>query len=468
MTTTQRPMPGFEETKLASGRTTLAAWADDPADKLMPLPKPPLFTPYADTVDFNDIMPGKYDPASFYSALRGNDVVELPADQATADLLGYDPLKVFYGDLGNDHITGGALNDLISGDQGHDTLLGAGGDDGLTGGSGNDLLFGGDGKDVVIAGIGLDYIEGGAGNDLIVAQDADQGFLAPGTFANAPVQGGKIYRDYILAGDGDDTIFATNSDGVNAGAGNDKITLNVDSNGGWAVGGDGSDTITGSTGDDWIATGFDLLWWPMNLWNEANEALHGGFTDVVKSGDGNDTVSTMLYCNAKVDTGKGHDDVFVLGLLDVVSTGDGSDELNLYGGATHANLGAGDDYLLLTRAAYDNPNHSKITLGAGEDHIHVNSDEWLTNGDKQPMDASPLILDFTLDEDTIDHIWVTNLDDATQSLDADNIHCVDIQGGSALVYDDPVDNTRDFVFARFSGVTAQELQTHIDLNTALL
>jgi Ca2+-binding RTX toxin-like protein len=470
MTTTQRHKPGIAEpeTKLPAGQTALAAWANDPTDKVAPLPKPPLFTPYNDVVDFNDLSPGQYDPASYYSALRGSDLVHLPADQATANLLGYDALKIFYGDLGNDYIVGGALNDLISGDQGNDTLFGAGGDDGLAGGSGNDLLFGGEGNDVVIAGIGLDYIEGGAGDDLIVAQDADQGFMAPGTFANAPVQGGKIYRDYILAGDGDDTIFATNSDGVDAGAGNDKITLNVDSGPGWAYGGDGSDTITGSTGDDVIATGFGLLWWTMNLWNEGNEALHGGFTDVVKSGDGNDIVLTMLYCNTKIDTGNGHDEVFVHGLLDVVSTGEGSDELYLNGGATHANLGAGDDYLSLTRAAYDNPNHSKITLGAGEDHIHVNSDEWFTNGDKQPMDASPLILDFTLGEDTIDHIWATNLDDATQSLDADNIHCVDIQGGSALVYDDPIDNTRDFVFARFNGVTAQDLQNHIDLNTAIL
>jgi hypothetical protein len=79
-----------------------------------------------------------------------------------------------------------------------------------------------------------------------------------------------------------------------------------------------------------------------------------------------------------------------------------------------------------------------------------------------------VILDFTLGEDVIDHIWVTNLDDASQSLNADYIKCISISGGSALIYDDPFDNSRDFVFAKFDGLSAQALQTHIDLNTQFL
>ena len=469
MAKTIRRKFGIDEAEraLSSAQIVLAAQADGPGDKFTPLPKPPLFTQFNDVVDFNDLAPGKYAPASFYQALKGNDIVDLPADQATAIALGYDPLKIFDGDSGNDSITGGALNDLIMGDVGNDTLLGALGDDGLTGGSGNDQLIAGAGNDILIAGAGIDYVVGGDGNDLILAKDADDKL---GDFAPAPIFWGKIFDDVIFAGAGDDIVFATNSDGVDGGAGNDTITLNVDvaADAGGAVGWDGNDTITGSAGDDWIDTGADWLFWSIDDWIPANKAAHGGFTDIANSGDGDDTVMTMMYCNATVDTGRGNDQVFVHGLMDIVSTGLGADELHLNGGATKADLGAGDDIAILTRSTYDNLNHSEITLGAGKDQIHINTDEWFTNGDKQGMGDAPVILDFKLGEDIIDHIWVTTLDDATQSLDADYIKCVSISGGAALIYDDPLDNSRDFVFAKFDGLSAQALQNHIDLNTQFL
>jgi len=145
--------------------------------------------------------------------------------------------------------------------------------------------------------------------------------------------------------------------------------------------------------------------------------------------------------------------------------GDGFDELYLFGGACKADLGAGIDYLIMGRAAYDNPNVSEITLGAGADRIQFTTNEWLTNGDQQPQSKAPWVLDFNVDEDIIERIDVTNLDDPTQSLDAANVKVIDIKGGCALIYDDPVDNSIDFCFSRFSGVDAQALQANIDQNT---
>jgi Ca2+-binding RTX toxin-like protein len=450
--------------------SVFAAQADDGGSKYWPQPKPPLFTPYADYVDFNNVTVGQYAPASFYSALGGADIVHLPVDQAAADALGYDATKIFNGENGNDYIGGGALNDLILGDAGNDILYGKAGDDGLAGGLGNDRLYGDVGKDIILLGTGIDYVEGGAGKDIIVAKDIDESLLSPGAYANVSAQVGKIYRDTIRAGDGGDIIFASNSDAVDGGAGNDVISLISDDakDFGITVGGNGSDTITGSAGDEWIATGEELLWASLGNWNAASKAAYGGAADVVTSGGGDDTVITMLYCDATVDTGKGKDDVFVRGLLDIVATGDGSDRLYLHGGATKADLGADNDYLILSRAAYDNPNHSEITLGAGNDRIHVRTDEWFTNGDKQLMGGAPVVLDFDLAADVIDHIWVTNLDDASQSMNADYFKCIDLFDGSALLYDDPFNNSKDFVVARFNGINAQELQAHIDLNTAFL
>ena len=164
-----------------------------------------------------------------------------------------------------------------------------------------------------------------APSDIIIAKDIDKSLLSPGAYANVSPQVGKIYRDTIRADGGDDFIFASNSDAVDGGAGNDVISLISDDakHFGNTVGGNGNDTITGSAGDEWISTGEDFLWLSLGNWNAASKAAYGGATDVVSSGDGDDTVITMLYCDATVDTGKGKDDVFVRGRPDIVTTGDG-------------------------------------------------------------------------------------------------------------------------------------------------
>jgi Ca2+-binding RTX toxin-like protein len=443
--------------------------AAGPGDVLNPGPLPPLFTPSPDNVNFNTLKANQYDPASYYSALRGDDTVVLPADQTKADAIGYDPAQIFYGAAGNDFIVGGALNDLISGDDANDRIFGNAGDDILAGGNGNDQLFAAAGNDILYAGKGIDYLDAGAGNDIIVATEDDQ--LANEDLDNAPHPFGDpsgVPRDEIYGGSGNDLIFATNEDNVSGGSGNDVIVLNTESDAGgfgYTAGWNGDDIVLGSKGDDWIGTGADwAFWYPAN-WNAANKAAYGGFDDIVVSGDGDDHIQTMFYCNANVDTGAGNDDVFVLGLYDLVSMGDGYDELYLFGGACKADLGAGGDYLSIGRAAYDNPNVSEITLGAGADTVHFTTNEWLTNGDQQPLSKAPWILDFDLEADVISQIDVTNLDDPTQSLDGDYVKVIDIKGGSALVYDDPVDNSVDFCFARFANIDAQALQTHIETNT---
>jgi hypothetical protein len=77
------------------------------------------------------------------------------------------------------------------------------------------------------------------------------------------------------------------------------------------------------------------------------------------------------------------------------------------------------------------------------------------------------LVDFNLNEDVIDLIEVTNTLDPALSLDTANIKTIDIPGGSALIYDAPVD-VEDFCFARFKGISAWELQVHVDQNTAVV
>lgn len=78
---------------------------------------------------------------------------------------------------GNDHVTGGGLNDSLGGAAGADVISGGGGNDKLFGGAGADNLNGGLGNDTLTGGTGHDVLTGGAGADEFVynqaAKDAD-------------------------------------------------------------------------------------------------------------------------------------------------------------------------------------------------------------------------------------------------------------------------------------------------------
>ena len=73
------------------------------------------------------------------------------------------------GDLTENRLRGGAMNDSILGYGGADHLAGHGGDDWLDGGSGDDSLIGGAGDDTLFGSGGDDTLIGGLGNDLLSA-----------------------------------------------------------------------------------------------------------------------------------------------------------------------------------------------------------------------------------------------------------------------------------------------------------
>src|SRR5262249_16909131 len=69
------------------------------------------------------------------------------------------------GNAGNDTLNGNAGNDPLNGGDGSDTAYGGAGNDALDGGTGNDTLVGGDGNDALTGGAGADVLIGGAGID---------------------------------------------------------------------------------------------------------------------------------------------------------------------------------------------------------------------------------------------------------------------------------------------------------------
>ncbi len=195
-----------------------------------------LFSPGADTADFNSLVPGFYNASTFYSALDGNDTVTLP-DTAAATALGYSATNIFDAGDGDDIVTGGGLGDTIHGGLGVDTLFGNDGNDTLDGGAGADTMRGGAGDDLIIWDNTADNIGGGDGTDTVIA-----------------------YWSLTLTADTENLVLT----GPNASSGVGNAQVNVitgNANHNFLDGLGGNDTMYGGSGDDEFAvnSGFDIV-----------------------------------------------------------------------------------------------------------------------------------------------------------------------------------------------------------------
>lgn len=164
----------------------------------------------------------------------------------------------FYGEGGDDVLSGATNNDWLVGGIGNDRINAGGGDnvvwgdnaptnpgdptpqDGDIGGNdilsglgGNDVFYAGAGDDQVSAGGGNDYISGGQGNDLLDGHDGDDRIY--GGLDN-DVIGGQAGNDLLSGGGGVDRLIG--------GIGNDVL-----------FGGTGTDELTGGDGNDLLVTG---------------------------------------------------------------------------------------------------------------------------------------------------------------------------------------------------------------------
>jgi hypothetical protein len=181
----------------------------------------------------------------------GNDTITMYNTRVDAAFFGEDGDDVLTGGYGNDLLVGGQGADRINGGSvgGNDEIWGddfnpaldnpsvasqtlSGGNDQINTFGGNDTVYGQAGNDIINTGDGADYINGGAGNDQIDGQAGD---------------------DRIYGGAGDDNI--TGSDGNDIVAGND-----------------GNDTLYGRTGNDILIGGLGV---DIVNGNEGSDALVG-------------------------------------------------------------------------------------------------------------------------------------------------------------------------------------------------
>ncbi|HEY2875736.1 MAG TPA: peroxidase family protein [Reyranella sp.] len=184
--------------------------------------------------------------------------------------------------------TGNALNNEITGGDLDDTLSGLGGNDTLEGGFGVDTLSGGDGNDELDGGAGADNMSGGDGNDIyevdesgdVVTETAtatsgtDRVDASIGYVLGANVENLSLVGNGAINGTGNGLANVINGNGaVNQLFGNgNNDTLNGD---------DGNDLLDGGTGNDTLNGGDD------------NDTIIGGAgNDTIDVGGG---VNTIVY-----------------------------------------------------------------------------------------------------------------------------------------------------------------------------
>lgn len=208
------------------------------------------------------------------------------------------------------YVIGTGLADTITGSTGDNSILGGDGNDSITGNGGNDTLSGDLGNDVLVGGSGLDVIYGGAGADSLYGGSAGADSLYGGSGSDTfltPHEGMVFYgtNGTVALADGEiNTINYSNDTagmtinlqaGYGTGGladGSIYISTNVTGynsiNG--IIGGSGSDSITGSSANDYINGGTgarDTL-----IGGLGNNTLEGGggSRDEYRMGRGNDTI----------------------------------------------------------------------------------------------------------------------------------------------------------------------------------
>src|SRR5262245_28579203 len=284
------------------------------------------------------------------SANQGNDTVQTTLASYT---LGANVENLINAGTGPFAGTGNALDNVMVGGTGADTLNGLAGNDTLSGNNGNDTLNGGDGNDTAYGGAGNDTLDGGTGNDTLVGGD-DNDVLTGGAGADALIGGAGIdtasYAASTTAVIADLTRPAANTgdaagdvysgiENLTGGTGSDRLTGDGGANA--LDGGAGDDVLTGGAGADSLigGAGIDTASYAnATAGVVANLAAPAGNTGDA-AGDSYTLVENLVG-GAFADTLRGD------AVNNVIDGGFGNDTLDGAGGDDTLRGGAGNDTLL--------------------------------------------------------------------------------------------------------------------------
>ena len=379
-----------------------------------------------------DTMIGGTGDDTYYVDQIGDVVTENPGEGTdlvhttlSSYVLGANVENLTFDGAGDFHGTGNALDNVIHGGSGNDTLDGGAGNDTLDGGTGADTMIGGTGDDTYVVDHPGDVVieNPGEGNDLVqttlasyvlaanvenLTYTGSGNFIATGNDLNNTIIGGSgsdiidggYGADMMKGGQGDDIYFVDNVNDVvveQPGQGLDVVVSYVD----YACPANvellylmgGATTATGDGHDNVLFGAYADASMTLNG-DGGNDILYGSnFDDVLNGGSGND----VLFGLGGSDTlygGTGDDTYFIDAASDQVieNPGEGTDSvyapvdytlpdnvemLFTYANATHGTGNDGDNVLLGCYAT----SGQTLDGGAGNDTIYgSNYDDTLIGG----------------------------------------------------------------------------------------
>ncbi len=300
------------------------------------------------------------------------------------------------GGKGDDSIRGGAGNDYIVDDYGHNVIRGGAGDDviraagkgGRSFGEGfvdlftgewnitNDI-YGGEGSDIIYAGDADDYISGGDGDDLIYGGGGDD--YVSGGYGKDVLYGG-YGKDEIRGGGDDDILYGGDGkDEIYGGGGDDILYGNKGKD--TMDGGAGSDTYASLAGENAGKDSSELKDSDQNfVTNPDVQKLRETMPDVSEEKiklalgtDGDDEInirsggsdgSLIVSINGKEKTYTAEEAKYL-----IIDGGDGSDKITVADDVVYQKDKYGNEYGLHITGGYGD---DRIIGGSGKDVIYDN------------------------------------------------------------------------------------------------
>ena len=262
--------------------------------------------------------------------VAGNTLEVETAIDLTPPRPGSENPETLTGTTGDDLIDGFGGNDTISGLDGDDILIGGEGNDSIDGGLGSNRIFGDAGDDAITS-RGSDTVDSGKGNNQITITGTATGgsYISDSGNDSYTVENGATDIS-INAGDGINTINAQgNITRFDSGSSNDIVNLNSARD--FVITGDGDDTIT--------ATG--LI---------GREGYYGSKYYGIRAGNGND----LITLNGGSGRYRSDDETYRRRWSTLISGEDGDDTITLRGGKNYGGVkgGTGDDLIDASEAAF--------------------------------------------------------------------------------------------------------------------
>src|SRR5215216_42602 len=143
-------------------------------------------------------------------------------------------------------IWGTQNDDTLDGDDNHNEIRAQGGRDTVYGKGGDDDLYGNGGGDTIYGGTGNDNLYGGGGNDKLYDE-------------RGPLTGDPADADYLLGGDGNDTLNAHDGDELDKLDGGTNTPVSEENRGDYCIGEVNDKYYNCEGGEKWSVEGNQLV-----------------------------------------------------------------------------------------------------------------------------------------------------------------------------------------------------------------